>query len=143
MGELYRYRHCIVCGEDNPVGLNIEFFEGDGFVYGETTPGNNFEGYGDALHGGIISTLLDEVMVKALFAVDIISVTMEITIRFRKPVKIGQKLIIKGYPGKIKSKVAFASGQIELNDGAVAAEGKGKFYVLKGEEKRRMLADLT
>ncbi|MCP4632496.1 MAG: PaaI family thioesterase [candidate division Zixibacteria bacterium] len=139
MGKLYVYENCIVCGDRNPIGFNIEFKHGDGFVYGIVNPGINFEGYGDVIHGGISSTFLDEVMVKALFSIDVIAITMEINIRFRKPVKTGMEITIKGYPGEVKSRVALARGEILLPDKSVAVEADGKFYILKDKEKTKVL----
>lgn len=142
MAKLYNYKHCIVCGRENPIGFNIKFEQGDGYVYGRVTPGRNYEGYNDTIHGGILTTLLDEVMVKALFMVDVISVTMEIKVRFRQPVHTGRPLIVKGYPGDIHSKAASARGEILLDDGTIAAEADGKFYILKQDKRQQMLTGL-
>ncbi len=142
MGKLFRYKNCIVCGWENPIGFDIDFVEGNGYVYGRVVPGDKFEGYNGIIHGGIISTLLDEVMVKALFSMDIVSVTMEITVKFRKSVSIEQELLIKGYPGEIKDKIAFARAEAILPDKTIAADAEGKFYILKGEQKKKMIDEL-
>jgi uncharacterized protein (TIGR00369 family) len=142
MAKLYRYKKCIVCGNENPIGFNIEFKEKDGCVYGKVNPGQHFEGYSEVIHGGILSTLLDEVMVKALFSIDIIAVTMEITVKFRKPAATGQELTIRGYPGEVKSKTARARGEVLIEDGSIAADADGIFYILKGDRRERMLATI-
>ncbi|PJA29823.1 MAG: hypothetical protein CO189_01250 [candidate division Zixibacteria bacterium CG_4_9_14_3_um_filter_46_8] len=143
MGKIYRYNNCIICGRDNPMGFNMDFISENGAVRGKVTPDRKFEGYGGILHGGIVSALLDEAMAKALFAVDIVSVTIGINVRFRKPVKIGQEITVRGEAGSIKKKVAFASGEILLPDGTIAAESEGKFFILEGVAKEQMLGELS
>ena len=58
-------KHCFVCGEKNPNGLNLTFSFREGKVVTEFILHKTYQGYKDIVHGGIISTLLDESMVKA------------------------------------------------------------------------------
>ena len=53
---------CFGCGDDNPIGLHLRFAaDGDG-VKASFVPGPEHQGFGDVVHGGIISTVLDEAM---------------------------------------------------------------------------------
>ena len=54
--------HCFACGTANPIGLNLNFYRLDNAVCSDITLGKNHEGWENMVHGGIISTLLDEVM---------------------------------------------------------------------------------
>ncbi|MBD3234302.1 MAG: PaaI family thioesterase [candidate division Zixibacteria bacterium] len=143
MGTMYYFRHCIACGPENPIGFNIKFYKGDGFVYGKTIIDDRFEGYENIAHGGVLSILLDEVMAKALFAADIVAVTMEINVKFRREVLVGQQLTLKGFLTDVKRKVAFTHGKVLLPDGGVAAEANAKFFITSGEKKEQMLAGLS
>lgn len=62
------YPQCFVCGDKNPFGLNVAFYVKDNKVVAEYTAGSHFQGYKDILHGGILSALLDEVMIRAVLA---------------------------------------------------------------------------
>ncbi len=143
MGTMYYFRRCIACGPENPIGFNIRFYQGDGYVYGKTIIDDRFAGYENIAHGGVLSILLDEVMAKALFAADIVAVTMEIKVKFRKEVLVGQNLTLKGYVEDLRSKVAFTHGEILLPDGSIAAEADAKFFITSGEKKEQMLAGLS
>jgi acyl-coenzyme A thioesterase PaaI-like protein len=56
-------RMCFVCGIDNPIGLHLSFYTDDeGRCIARFRPGPEHQGYPGHLHGGIISTLLDEAM---------------------------------------------------------------------------------
>ena len=58
---------CFGCGEANPVGLHLKFFLAeDGTVVCDAVIPDNYEGPQGYAHGGIIATLLDEAMSKAV-----------------------------------------------------------------------------
>ena len=78
MKLMKRYPGCFVCGDKNPIGLNVPFYVKGDEVVAEYTAGCHFEGYRDILHGGILSALLDEVMIRAVLALEIYCVTAEI-----------------------------------------------------------------
>ena len=54
--------HCFGCGRDNPIGLKLDMHMEDGRCVAYFTPKAEHESYGDRMHGGLTSTLLDEVM---------------------------------------------------------------------------------
>jgi acyl-coenzyme A thioesterase PaaI-like protein len=83
--------YCFGCGGLNPHGLHLRFFrnrDGNG-VWAPWTPAREHEGYTGIAHGGIITTVLDEVMGWALSSQEIWAMTARITVAFRKPVEIG------------------------------------------------------
>jgi hypothetical protein len=52
---------CFVCGIENPIGLKLFFYTDDqGRTITRFRPKPEHQGYSGHLHGGIISTLLDE-----------------------------------------------------------------------------------
>ena len=60
--EVIDDNRCFVCGQDNPDGLRI-FFHVDRetrTLRANFTPPAKYQGFKNVLHGGIISTLLDE-----------------------------------------------------------------------------------
>lgn len=135
---IQRYRHCFVCGDRNDIGLKLDFFEKEGKARAEFTPSKNFEGYKDILHGGILSTLLDEAMIKSILAQKILTVTSQIEVKFRKPAIIGEKLIIEGGITGQKGRLIFTEGKVFKEDGTVIAEAKGKFFRAEGPIKDRL-----
>jgi len=136
MKPLKRYPRCFVCGDKNPFGLNVPFYLEDDKVVAEYTAGPHFQGYKDILHGGILSALLDEVMIRAVLAQGILSLTSEIKIKFKKLVRIGDRLSLEGRLVEDKGRVLVAEGRIINQNQEVVAWGEGKFFRAQGEVER-------
>lgn len=83
---------CFACGSENPDGLHLEFTEtGDGLT---TTIAfdKRFQGYHGVVHGGLVSTVLDETMVTLLNRSGILAMTAELSVRFLAPVMVGEPI---------------------------------------------------
>jgi acyl-coenzyme A thioesterase PaaI-like protein len=90
--EIIKYSGCFVCGDENPDGLRIPFYyECDQAVANYTADGK-FQGYKGIFHGGLVSTLLDEIMAKAVLAQKRYCMTAEISVRFKKTIPVGTRL---------------------------------------------------
>jgi uncharacterized protein (TIGR00369 family) len=142
MELMKRYPNCFVCGDKNPIGLNVPFYVKDDRVVAEYIAGTNFEGYKDILHGGILSSLLDEVMIRAVLAKGINCLTSEIKVKFKKMVKTGEKLHMEGWLAEDRGRILVAQGKISNQNGEVVAEGEGKFFRAKGELEKLLLQAL-
>ena len=118
--------YCFVCGQENPSGLNLKFSLRNGKVCTEFIPEKIHQCYKDIIHGGIISTLIDEAMVQAALMNGIPAITAEITIRFKQPLMVGEKAIVEAEIGNIKKKVIEASAKIKKADNTLIAEGHAK-----------------
>lgn len=53
--------NCFGCSPKNPKGLHMTFFEEGEEIVSEWLPESYYQGYGNVLHGGVISTLMDEI----------------------------------------------------------------------------------
>lgn len=138
MREILKYSKCFVCGDENECGLKVKFFEEDEVAKAEFIVDQRFQGYKDILHGGIISALLDEVMIKAVLARNILVVTAQIEVKFKKPVKVGEKLFMEGVIKEKKGRIFLTEGKITNEDGALVAWGSGK-YVACDERMKKLL----
>lgn len=138
MKAIQRYSNCFVCGDKNDIGLKLDFYEKDGKARVEFTPTKNYEGYKGILHGGILSTLLDEVMIKSILAKEILTVTSQIEVKFKKPAIIGEKLIIEGEITGERGRLILTEGKVFKEDGTVVAEAKGKFFRAEGRIKEQL-----
>lgn len=133
MKEIARYSGCFVCGQKNEIGLKARFFWDGSKAISEVTASELYAGYKDIFHGGITSTMLDEVMIKAILAQDTHVVTAELTIRFKKPVYIGDRLRFEGELIRQKGPLFLTTGRAFNQNGELVAEAKGK-YVRPAEE---------
>ena len=119
---------CFVCGKDNPQGLKANFKFSDGRVRGEFTAHQTHEGPRGLLHGGVLSALLDEAMaylINASFGTHAATAALEV--RFKKPVRLNQKLLIEAEMLNADHRIRYAQAIIKSEDGTVVALGKGKF----------------
>jgi acyl-coenzyme A thioesterase PaaI-like protein len=89
---------CFVCGPSHPLGLRIRYApRADGSMAAHWTPDRNWEGFPGIVHGGIVSTILDEAMSKAVAASGHKALTAELKVRFRRPVPLDREVAIRGW----------------------------------------------
>ena len=119
---------CFGCGAANPQGLHLTFITTDDGVSTTFTPLEVHQGYEHVVHGGIISTLLDEAMAWAVAAGGIWAVTGEMQVRFRRPLLVGESVTLSGSVTDIRSRAISASGQVVRDaDGQVIATATAMF----------------
>ena len=125
---------CFVCGESNPAGVHVRFYEQeDGSILSRFTGADQHQGYPTRMHGGVISAIMDETMGRAIMVShgeDIWGVTVELSIRYRKPVPLNVPLTAVGRIVNESTRLFEGSGELYLPDGSVAAEGTGKYVKL-------------
>jgi acyl-coenzyme A thioesterase PaaI-like protein len=128
-------RMCFVCGESNPAGIHVRFYEqADGSVLSRFTGCDHHQGYPGRMHGGVITAVMDETMGRAImtrYGAKIWGVTAELTVRFRKPVPLGVELTAVGRITAEKTRLFEGSGEMYLPDGSVAVEASGKFVKME------------
>jgi uncharacterized protein (TIGR00369 family) len=122
--------------------LKVDFFYDKGIARAKYVAGEKFQGYKDILHGGIISALLDEVMIKAVIARGILVVTAEIQVKFIKPVKIGEMLFLKGRVTGEQKRIFTAERTVSNSKGEIVAAGEGKFFKVTEEMKENLSQNL-
>jgi uncharacterized protein (TIGR00369 family) len=110
----------------NPAGLHLRFFLREGKVFTEFIPQRIHQGYRDIVHGGIISAILDEAMVKVALMHGMHVVTAEMTVKFRNPLLAGEKALIEATMLKSSRKIIEAAAVIRKTDETVIAEGTAK-----------------
>ncbi len=118
--------YCFVCGEKNPHGLHLKFSIYEGKASAEFIPQKIHQGYKDIVHGGLISTLLDEAMVKVALMQGMPAITAEITVRFKSPLMAGEKAIVEATITKMNKKIIETSANIKKTDNTLIAEGHAK-----------------
>lgn len=123
-------RMCLVCGKENVSGLHARFYElDDGELLGIFQPHEIHQSYPGRLHGGIASTVLDETIGRAvnISDPDAWGVTVELTVRFRKPVPIDGEIRAVARITRDSRRIFEGTGEIVLPDGTVAVEASGKY----------------
>jgi uncharacterized protein (TIGR00369 family) len=127
-------RMCFICGESNPAGVHVRFYEqDDGTLLARFTGREQHQGYPGRMHGGVITAVMDEAVGRAImikYGEAIWGVTAELNVRFRKPVPLDVELIVVGRITNEGSRLFEGTGELYLPDGTVAVEAAGKYVKL-------------
>ncbi len=83
-----------------------------------------YQGWDGIVHGGIVSTLLDEAMAKLAFELGYQAITASLEVRFKKPAPFLEPLQVYGEITEVNKRLIRARARIEKRDGTVIAEGK-------------------
>ena len=121
--------NCFVCGMENPFGFQVkpEIKNGGEFVYIECTPAEHLQGWANILHGGVLSTLLDEAITYVgISTFNQPAVTAQLEVRFRNPAPTCVKLHVCAERIKVSKRLVEAKAAVTLGDGTLIATGTGK-----------------
>jgi uncharacterized protein (TIGR00369 family) len=119
---------CFGCGQANPVGLQLEFsLASDRSVVSLATIPDTCEGHPGYLHGGIIATLLDESMSKAVRSRGFIAMTRHLEVDYLRPVPSGAPLRLEGRLTRSEGRKHWSEAKILDAQGKVLAQGKALF----------------
>jgi uncharacterized protein (TIGR00369 family) len=142
-----RFDHaCFGCGDDNPIGLHLHFSPTADGVTAAFVPRPAHQGFDNVIHGGIISTVLDEAMAWATTQAEVWAVTAELAVRFRNPLAVGEPATVTARVSEHRGRlVATASELTRDRDGATIATATATFVrvtdTLAADWQRRYLAD--
>jgi len=119
---------CFACGDRNPRGLNLKFtvFPQKRRIETTLTLSPEFQGWRGVVHGGIITTILDELMAKIAQELGIKAVTASLEVRFKNIARISEEIRAIGEVTRIEKRLIYAQAQAFRNDGTVIAEAFGK-----------------
>ena len=122
---------CFVCGRSNPYGLHLNFYNtGPGELTSYVNLPEHFQGYPGVVHGGIVAAILDEATGRVFMQgnKDRFMLTAKLDLRYRKPVPVGQDLVVKARAIRDNGRVAQAAGEIQSMEGETLAEAEA-YYV--------------
>lgn len=128
---------CFGCGGDNDGGMKLTFEQDNQKrrIVGRFVLGERYQGGAGMAHGGIIATLLDEVMGKVCRFRQARAVTAELNVEYLKPVSVREEIVVEGWETEQKGRNLFHVGEIRNGAGVVLARGRGRFVVI-GDAKK-------
>ncbi len=138
---------CFACGDRNSHGLHMRFEvdpDGpEGAVVCHYQPREADQGFPGTLHGGVISTLVDETMAWAMWAKSrALGVTAKMETRFRRPVTSGMALAIHAVVTEERGRRMQVEAAVAGPDGSVLVEASALFLRLPPAEEARVAAAL-
>ena len=127
--------YCFVCGRDNPRGLRIKvkYFPDEMAAETQLALPREYQGWADVIHGGILSTLLDEMMAHSVWHFAGPGVTLSMEVRFHHPLKPDEAIRVRGVlsPGNSSRRTAEAQITRE-SDNRMIATAKSRFLLMEG-----------
>ncbi|MEW6224862.1 MAG: PaaI family thioesterase [Chloroflexota bacterium] len=133
--------NCFACGSLNVHGLHLDLHAGGDRCWTELTLGERFEGWEGIAHGGIVCTILDEVMAWALVDHDVWGVTARMNVEFRRPVRIGRPIRAEGRVLEVRRRLVTAEGVVlDGADGTLLARAEGTFVGAPEARKEELKA---
>jgi acyl-coenzyme A thioesterase PaaI-like protein len=135
---------CFGCGTNNPIGLRMTFYRQGDAVCSDVVLKRHHVGWQNMAHGGIISTLLDEVMAWAvIYLKRSFSVTRRMTVRYQAPVPVEVPLTVRGSIAEECAAHTCRTAGVLLNgDGKALATGEAEFVLLGAERLTAIPAEV-
>lgn len=128
-------KNCFACGLDNPHGLALSFYElGPDRLESRYSVPDRFEGYPGIVHGGVIASMLDEIVSRTAMIGqhDEFMMTARLEIKYRQPVPTHVELQLLGFLTRRKGRTATARGEVRLPDGTLGAEAEATLVRMPG-----------
>lgn len=144
--RLPHFEGCIACGQKNPFGLKIPFFfdEEKKTVFADIIFEKHFIGYDNIIHGGIITTVLDESMAWINIEITLrMALTKTIRVNFLKPVKVDIKYRVESYIKEKNDNKSLTYACLKDPEGHICAESEGEFILMSEPRSKKMKEGLT
>jgi uncharacterized protein (TIGR00369 family) len=129
--QIIRDDYCFCCGKLNDRGLQLEFrYPKSGTAETECIIPSYFTGWEKITHGGFLAMLLDEAMAHSCLSEAMNGVTVDIQVRYRKPVEVGQRIRVCGWVSQVKSRIIETEAEVRDEAGEVVAAGNARFLIM-------------
>src|SRR5258708_31649888 len=145
MKQLPHTRSCFVCGESNPIGLKLRFETDGRSVQAHFVRRAEHIGFRQTVHGGLIATLLDEIMVWAC-AVQArrFAFCAELNVRFLSPVRPNESALATAeLVANRRNRIFEAKAELRSERGALLATATGKYLPIKAADAADMATDFV
>ena len=132
--------NCFGCSPVNKSGLQMAFYTNETAVYSKVTVPEHLCGWNNLVHGGVLTTILDEIMSwSAIYLLKRVAMTKSMTVDFIKPVYVGNPLKTEGLVLEKKGKhEALMEGRIYNQDDVCCASATGTFAVFSPAVAKRL-----
>lgn len=132
---------CFACGELNEHGLQLVLHASPEGSWTELTLDPRFQGWEGVAHGGIVCTILDEVMAWAVIGRGTWGVTARLNVAFRKPIMTGRAIRAEGHAVEVARRLARAAGRIlDAETREVLATAESTFVAVPPDQLERLKA---
>jgi uncharacterized protein (TIGR00369 family) len=130
---------CFGCGELNTSGLQLQLHVVPGGCWTELVVPERFQGWEGVVHGGVLSTILDEVMSWSLIERDSWGVTARLAVDFKRPVLVGMRIRAEGRVVEDRRRLVATAGRIlDADTGMELVTAEAKFVTVTEARKNEL-----
>lgn len=131
---------CFGCSPEDPFGVKMEFYEDGDEIVSFWHPSAYYQGWIDTLHGGIASTLLDEIAGWVVTRkLQTTGVTSRLNVRFLKPVSTTETVItLRARLVEMKRNLAFIEARIINAEGEVCTTAQAVYFTFSQQKATAM-----
>ena len=131
--------NCFACGTLNAGGLHLDLHVDGERCWTDLEIPERFQGWDEIAHGGIVATILDEVMAWSLVDADSWGLTARLTVEFKRPVPLGRPIHAEGWITESRRRVATTAGRIvAAGTGEVLATAEALYIAATDDRKRQL-----
>ncbi len=124
--------YCFACGKNNPhgLGMQVEYGDADQSASCRLSLARRFQGWSGIAHGGVVSTLMDEIMAHAVIRHVGQGLTTDMQTRYKAPVPLDQEITVRGWVAQANRRLATTQAEVRLaDDGKLLAEAEARFIL--------------
>ncbi|HUQ44266.1 MAG TPA: PaaI family thioesterase [Candidatus Limnocylindria bacterium] len=131
--------HCFACGELNEHGLHLQLHTDPDGSWTELSLPSRFQGWDSVAHGGIVCTLLDEVMAWSVIGRGTWGVTARLSVAFKRPIRTGDAIRAEGWVVEQHRRACRTAGQVvDAATREVLATGEATFVAVPEAQLARL-----
>ena len=133
---MFGHNSCFGCGSDNAAGLHMKFYSDGRSVASSLTVPDRLCGWPQVAHGGIVATILDEIMGwTAIYLMKKVVLTKRLSVDFIKPTPLNEPLFVQGWvTEQPDARHVVIHSEIQTPDQAISAKGEGLFTLFPLDE---------
>lgn len=131
--------YCFACGKDNPFGLKLNILGDANEVHTTFTVKQRYEGFKDITHGGIIATILDEMIAWACRKRNLDVLTAELVVRYKKKLPVGETIQANGSIVQEHGRLIIGESLIKDSKGQIIATGQAKMLRVTWQTAKRII----
>jgi acyl dehydratase len=133
--------NCFACGTLNTGGLHLDLHVDGERCWTDLEIPERFQGWDEIAHGGIVATILDEVMAWSLVDADSWGLTARLSVAFKRPVPLGRPIHVEGWITESRRRVITTAGRMVAGGSGEVLATAEAIYVAATDDRKRELKE--
>jgi acyl-coenzyme A thioesterase PaaI-like protein len=131
--------NCFACGTLNASGLHLDLHVDGERCWTDLEIPDRFQGWDEIAHGGIVATILDEVMAWSLVDADNWGLTARMSVDYKRPVPLGRPIHAEGWITESRRRIVTTAGRmVDGTNGELLATAEATYVAATDDRKREL-----